>query len=111
MQKYVMIPAMTLVNAHNIITVPSPYLLAIGSNKRDPVKAPALPAAADMPFRVLLQFSEKVIEGSINVVVFGPKFEKKNVFPYKSSKSQWCSVRCSHDIPIMRYNKAMIAKP
>ena len=41
--------------------------------------APAFPAAADMPWHVERILAGKISEGTIKVVAFGPKFEKKNV--------------------------------
>ncbi len=68
----VIIPANTLVHAHAHITAASPYLSEIGANIMEPIKAPALPLAAQIPFRVDRHSGENVMDGSINVVVFGP---------------------------------------
>jgi len=71
-QHAVMIPPKILVNAQRSITVGSPYLLAMGENMMEPTNAPALPLAALIPFNVERHSGEKVMEGNINVVVFGP---------------------------------------
>lgn len=58
--------------AHINMTVSSPNALAAGANMVAPTTAPNLPKAADIPFNVDRQAGEKVILGSIKVVVFGP---------------------------------------
>jgi hypothetical protein len=54
------------------MTVASPYFAVTGSNMMDPIKAPALPLAALIPFKVDRQSGENVRLGNMNVVVFGP---------------------------------------
>ena len=52
---------------------------ASGLNAPLPIVAPSFPIAAQNPFIVVRMFEGNVSAGRMNVVLFGPKFEKKNV--------------------------------
>ena len=54
-------------------------LLNLVEKTEAPTMAPALPAAADMPWHVERSLAGKISAGTMNVVAFGPKFEKKKV--------------------------------
>mmetsp|Transcript_5974 Transcript_5974/g.12509 ORF Transcript_5974/g.12509 Transcript_5974/m.12509 type:complete len:122 (+) Transcript_5974:146-511(+) len=88
--------------AQIIITAAFPSTADAGSNTIDPNKAPAFPQAAQIPFIVERQPGLKVIEGNINVVVFGPKLEKKNVEAYTNKSKFFISDNLSKVAPIIK---------
>lgn len=56
-----------------------PFKSAAWRKTMVPTMAPALPAAPDMPWHVERSLAGKISAGTMNVVTFGPKFEKKKV--------------------------------
>ena len=72
------IPQMEIA-AHKSITALSPRTFSSGVKRALPSVAPGLPIAAEHPFSELRMLRGKLSAGSIKVVAFGPKFEKKKV--------------------------------
>ena len=83
-----------------IMTDESPNDSEIGANETAPIRAPSFPHAALIPFKVDLQLGEKVIDGSIKVVAFGPKFAKKKVKPYNVISKKRSFFNPSKKMPI-----------
>ena len=80
--------------------------------QKAPKIAPSFPTAADMPWHVVRKCVGNISAGTMNVVVFGPKLQKKKVNEYRMTNpvGLW-SRQCVYGIPKASRKMHIIRKP